>query len=86
SIPSPASWDTSCKSRVPPVPQFPHLERGPPCPAECPRERHRPVCASDGKLYKSHCVFQRARCQEPLLEAAVGMWDPAAPPPPHGPL
>ncbi|KAH1180878.1 SPARC-related modular calcium-binding protein 1-like isoform X1 [Mauremys mutica] len=44
-------------------------ERGPPCPAECPRERHRPVCASDGKLYRSHCVFQRARCQEPLLQA-----------------
>ncbi|XP_034648233.1 SPARC-related modular calcium-binding protein 1-like isoform X1 [Trachemys scripta elegans] len=44
-------------------------ERGPPCPAECPRERHRPVCASDGKLYKSQCVFQRARCQEPLLQA-----------------
>ncbi|XP_074873010.1 SPARC-related modular calcium-binding protein 1-like isoform X2 [Carettochelys insculpta] len=44
-------------------------ERGLPCPAECSRERHRPVCASDGKLYRSHCAFQRARCQEPLLEA-----------------
>ncbi|CAM4700792.1 unnamed protein product [Caretta caretta] len=44
-------------------------ERGLPCPAECPHDRHRPVCASDGKLYKSHCVFQRAQCQEPHLEA-----------------
>ncbi|XP_067412817.1 SPARC-related modular calcium-binding protein 1-like [Emydura macquarii macquarii] len=44
-------------------------DRGLPCPGECPRERHRPVCASNGKLYKSHCAFQRARCQEPLLEA-----------------
>uniref|UniRef100_A0A8C0GLU3 SPARC related modular calcium binding 2 n=1 Tax=Chelonoidis abingdonii TaxID=106734 RepID=A0A8C0GLU3_CHEAB len=44
-------------------------EQGPLCPTECPRERHRPVCASNGKLYRSHCVFQRARCQEPLLQA-----------------
>ncbi|XP_075773313.1 SPARC-related modular calcium-binding protein 1-like isoform X2 [Pelodiscus sinensis] len=44
-------------------------ERALPCPAQCPRERHRPVCASDGKLYKSPCAFQRARCQQPLLEA-----------------
>uniref|UniRef100_A0A8C8VIE8 SPARC related modular calcium binding 2 n=1 Tax=Pelusios castaneus TaxID=367368 RepID=A0A8C8VIE8_9SAUR len=44
-------------------------DRGLPCPAECPQERQRPVCASDGKLYKSRCAFQRARCREPLLEA-----------------
>ncbi|KAG6928179.1 SPARC-related modular calcium-binding protein 1-like [Chelydra serpentina] len=59
---APARWD-----RAPFI--ISESERGPPCPAECPRERHHPVCASDGKLYKSHCVFQRARCQEPLLEA-----------------
>ncbi|XP_054855964.1 SPARC-related modular calcium-binding protein 1-like [Eublepharis macularius] len=45
-------------------------ERGePPCLVECPRERGRPICASDGKLYKSPCTFQRARCREPFLEA-----------------
>uniref|UniRef100_A0ACB8FT20 Uncharacterized protein n=1 Tax=Sphaerodactylus townsendi TaxID=933632 RepID=A0ACB8FT20_9SAUR len=40
-----------------------------PCLVECPRERGRPICASDGKLYKSPCAFQRARCREPFLEA-----------------
>ncbi|XP_033014349.1 SPARC-related modular calcium-binding protein 1-like isoform X2 [Lacerta agilis] len=39
------------------------------CPLECPHERGRPVCASDGKLYKSPCTFQRARCRERSLEA-----------------
>ncbi|XP_053124883.1 SPARC-related modular calcium-binding protein 1-like isoform X2 [Hemicordylus capensis] len=40
------------------------------CPIlECPHElRSRPICASDGKLYKSPCTFQRARCREPSLE------------------
>uniref|UniRef100_A0ABM5ERI3 SPARC-related modular calcium-binding protein 1-like isoform X3 n=1 Tax=Pogona vitticeps TaxID=103695 RepID=A0ABM5ERI3_9SAUR len=39
------------------------------CVVECPHERGRPICASDGKLYKSPCVFQKARCREPSLEA-----------------
>ncbi|KAM6428705.1 SPARC-related modular calcium-binding protein 1-like isoform 2-T3 [Liasis olivaceus] len=40
-----------------------------PCPAECPHEHGRPVCASDGKFYKSPCAFQKARCQQPTLMA-----------------
>ncbi|XP_062996196.1 SPARC-related modular calcium-binding protein 1-like [Elgaria multicarinata webbii] len=40
-----------------------------PCPLECPQERGRPVCASDGRLYKSPCTFRRARCRDPSLEA-----------------
>nr|XP_008121842.1 PREDICTED: SPARC-related modular calcium-binding protein 1 isoform X2 [Anolis carolinensis] len=39
------------------------------CPLECPHERGRPICGSDGKLYKSPCLFQRARCRDPSLEA-----------------
>uniref|UniRef100_A0A8D2LGH8 SPARC related modular calcium binding 2 n=1 Tax=Varanus komodoensis TaxID=61221 RepID=A0A8D2LGH8_VARKO len=39
-----------------------------PCPLECPQERGRPVCASDGKLYKSLCTFQKARCRDSSLE------------------
>uniref|UniRef100_A0A674IHU2 SPARC related modular calcium binding 1 n=1 Tax=Terrapene triunguis TaxID=2587831 RepID=A0A674IHU2_9SAUR len=66
------SYTNSCppaKSHREPGRRGEFHERGPPCPAECPRERHRPVCASDGKLYRSQCVFQRARCQEPLLQS-----------------
>uniref|UniRef100_H3BHA0 SPARC related modular calcium binding 1 n=1 Tax=Latimeria chalumnae TaxID=7897 RepID=H3BHA0_LATCH len=39
------------------------------CYFDCPRERHKPVCGSDGKLYKSHCIFQRAKCRDSGLEA-----------------
>ncbi|XP_042295022.1 SPARC-related modular calcium-binding protein 1-like isoform X2 [Sceloporus undulatus] len=39
------------------------------CPMECPHERGRPICGSDGRLYKSPCTFQRARCRDASLEA-----------------
>ncbi|XP_026571241.1 SPARC-related modular calcium-binding protein 1-like isoform X3 [Pseudonaja textilis] len=40
-----------------------------PCPAECPPHQHgRPVCASDGKFYRSACAFQEARCEHPHLQ------------------
>uniref|UniRef100_A0A8C0GPN2 Uncharacterized protein n=1 Tax=Chelonoidis abingdonii TaxID=106734 RepID=A0A8C0GPN2_CHEAB len=74
--PSPFAWHLFTVQLVKPtpVPWPSHTGvnfsvQGPLCPTECPRERHRPVCASNGKLYRSHCVFQRARCQEPLLQA-----------------
>uniref|UniRef100_A0A8C6Y6P8 SPARC-related modular calcium-binding protein 2 n=1 Tax=Naja naja TaxID=35670 RepID=A0A8C6Y6P8_NAJNA len=39
------------------------------CPAECPTHQHgRPVCASDGKFYRSACAFQEARCEHPHLQ------------------
>uniref|UniRef100_A0A8D0C9V6 Thyroglobulin type-1 domain-containing protein n=1 Tax=Salvator merianae TaxID=96440 RepID=A0A8D0C9V6_SALMN len=39
-----------------------------PCPRRASRPRGRPICASDGKLYKSACAFQKAQCRDPLLE------------------
>ncbi|XP_029427182.1 SPARC-related modular calcium-binding protein 1-like isoform X3 [Rhinatrema bivittatum] len=44
-------------------------DRGALCNMQCTRDRHKPICGSDGKLYKSLCAFQRAKCQNPLLEA-----------------
>uniref|UniRef100_A0A3Q4GGJ0 Kazal-like domain-containing protein n=1 Tax=Neolamprologus brichardi TaxID=32507 RepID=A0A3Q4GGJ0_NEOBR len=32
------------------------------CVLDCQRGRHRPVCGSNGRLYKSLCAFQRAQC------------------------
>lgn len=32
------------------------------CVLDCHRGRHRSVCGSNGRLYKSVCAFQRARC------------------------
>ncbi|KAJ6663747.1 hypothetical protein lerEdw1_009826 [Lerista edwardsae] len=58
----PFRWDTSPFI----ISESDHRE--PPCPTECPHERGRPICASDGKLYKSPCTFQRARCHQPSLE------------------
>lgn len=31
------------------------------CMRKCPR-RHRPVCASNGKIYANHCELHRAAC------------------------
>lgn len=31
------------------------------CTRKCPR-RHRPVCASNGKIYANHCELHRAAC------------------------
>ncbi|XP_043911728.1 SPARC-related modular calcium-binding protein 1-like isoform X2 [Protopterus annectens] len=39
------------------------------CPDDCPhRDRQKPVCGSDGKIYKSMCSFQKAKCNDPSLE------------------
>ncbi|XP_071353111.1 SPARC-related modular calcium-binding protein 1-like [Trachinotus anak] len=32
------------------------------CVLDCQRGRHRSVCGSNGRLYKSACAFQRAQC------------------------
>ncbi|XP_056297458.1 SPARC-related modular calcium-binding protein 1-like [Pseudoliparis swirei] len=32
------------------------------CVLDCQRGRHRAMCGSNGRLYKSPCAFQRARC------------------------
>lgn len=32
------------------------------CVLDCQRGRHRAVCGSNGRLYKSVCAFQRAQC------------------------
>ncbi|XP_069763871.1 SPARC-related modular calcium-binding protein 1-like [Narcine bancroftii] len=44
-------------------------DRGGLCNIDCSRAQQKPVCASDKKLYKSHCAFQRAKCRDPTLEA-----------------
>ncbi|XP_069062998.1 SPARC-related modular calcium-binding protein 1-like [Pleurodeles waltl] len=44
-------------------------DRGVLCTLDCIRERQKPICGTDGKLYKSFCAFQRAKCQDLLLES-----------------
>ncbi|XP_061576188.1 SPARC-related modular calcium-binding protein 1-like isoform X2 [Cololabis saira] len=40
------------------------------CVLDCQRGRHRAVCGSNGRLYKSLCAFQRAQCINTLLRLA----------------
>uniref|UniRef100_A0A8C2WLX3 Thyroglobulin type-1 domain-containing protein n=1 Tax=Cyclopterus lumpus TaxID=8103 RepID=A0A8C2WLX3_CYCLU len=40
------------------------------CALDCQRGRHRAVCGSNGRLYKSLCAFQRARCINTQLRLA----------------
>ncbi|XP_053278832.1 SPARC-related modular calcium-binding protein 1 [Pleuronectes platessa] len=40
------------------------------CVLDCQRGRHRAVCGSNGRLYKSMCAFQRARCINTHLRLA----------------
>uniref|UniRef100_A0A8C2WP85 Uncharacterized protein n=1 Tax=Cyclopterus lumpus TaxID=8103 RepID=A0A8C2WP85_CYCLU len=42
------------------------------CALDCQRGRHRAVCGSNGRLYKSLCAFQRARCINTQLLAFNG--------------
>ncbi|KAM3874768.1 SPARC-related modular calcium-binding protein 1-like [Diretmus argenteus] len=40
------------------------------CVLDCQRGRHRAVCGSNGRLYKSLCAFQRAQCINTQLRSA----------------
>ncbi|KAF7648509.1 hypothetical protein LDENG_00155850 [Lucifuga dentata] len=40
------------------------------CVLNCQRGRHRAVCGSNGRLYKSLCAFQRAQCINTQLQMA----------------
>ncbi|CAB1348761.1 unnamed protein product [Coregonus sp. 'balchen'] len=40
------------------------------CALDCHRGRHRTVCGSNGRLYKSLCTFQRAQCINTQLRTA----------------
>ncbi|KAF1393543.1 hypothetical protein PFLUV_G00017080 [Perca fluviatilis] len=40
------------------------------CVLDCQRGRHRAVCGSNGRLYKSMCAFQRAQCINTQLRLA----------------
>ncbi|TDH15387.1 hypothetical protein EPR50_G00030540 [Perca flavescens] len=40
------------------------------CVLDCQRGRHRSVCGSNGRLYKSLCAFQRAQCINTQLRVA----------------
>nr|XP_015196144.1 PREDICTED: uncharacterized protein LOC102688086 [Lepisosteus oculatus] len=40
------------------------------CVLDCTKGRHRSVCGSDGRLYKSLCTFQRAHCINTELRIA----------------
>uniref|UniRef100_UPI003AADE362 SPARC-related modular calcium-binding protein 1-like n=1 Tax=Centroberyx gerrardi TaxID=166262 RepID=UPI003AADE362 len=40
------------------------------CVLDCQRGRHRAVCGSNGRLYKSLCAFQRAQCVNTQLRPA----------------
>ncbi|XP_034461007.1 SPARC-related modular calcium-binding protein 1-like isoform X2 [Hippoglossus hippoglossus] len=40
------------------------------CVLDCQRGRHRAVCGSNGRLYKSMCAFQRAQCINTHLRLA----------------
>lgn len=40
------------------------------CVLDCQRGRHRAVCGSNGRLYKSLCAFQRAQCINAQLRPA----------------
>ncbi|XP_054462557.1 SPARC-related modular calcium-binding protein 1-like [Anoplopoma fimbria] len=40
------------------------------CILDCQRGRHRAVCGSNGRLYKSLCAFQRAQCINTQLRLA----------------
>ncbi|XP_054867810.1 SPARC-related modular calcium-binding protein 1-like isoform X2 [Amphiprion ocellaris] len=40
------------------------------CVLDCHRGRHRAVCGSNGRLYKSLCAFQRAQCINTQLRLA----------------
>ncbi|XP_056138889.1 SPARC-related modular calcium-binding protein 1-like [Lampris incognitus] len=40
------------------------------CVLDCQRGRHRAVCGSNGRLYKSLCAFQRAQCINTHLRTA----------------
>ncbi|AWO98556.1 putative SPARC-related modular calcium-binding protein 1-like [Scophthalmus maximus] len=40
------------------------------CVLDCQRGRHRAVCGSNGRLYKSLCAFQRAQCINTHLRLA----------------
>ncbi|XP_028275931.1 SPARC-related modular calcium-binding protein 1-like [Parambassis ranga] len=40
------------------------------CVLDCQRGRHRAVCGSNGRLYKSQCAFQRAQCINTQLRVA----------------
>lgn len=40
------------------------------CVLDCHRGRHRAVCGSNGRLYKSLCAFQRAQCINSQLRLA----------------
>ncbi|XP_029301523.1 SPARC-related modular calcium-binding protein 1-like isoform X2 [Cottoperca gobio] len=41
------------------------------CVLDCQRGRHRAVCGSNGRLYKSLCAFQRAQCINTQLRLAA---------------
>uniref|UniRef100_A0A8C4NCJ1 SPARC related modular calcium binding 1 n=1 Tax=Eptatretus burgeri TaxID=7764 RepID=A0A8C4NCJ1_EPTBU len=38
------------------------------CHIRCRGTAAKPVCASNGRTYETHCFFQHARCKEPLLQ------------------
>lgn len=40
------------------------------CVLDCQRGRHRAVCGTNGRLYKSLCAFQRAQCINTQLRLA----------------
>lgn len=40
------------------------------CLLDCTRGRHRSVCGTNGRLYKSLCAFQRAQCINTQLKTA----------------
>ncbi|XP_062275890.1 SPARC-related modular calcium-binding protein 1-like [Scomber scombrus] len=40
------------------------------CVLDCQKGHHRPVCGSNGRLYKSLCAFQRAQCINTQLRHA----------------
>ncbi|XP_078466471.1 SPARC-related modular calcium-binding protein 2-like [Lampetra planeri] len=40
------------------------------CPSQAAGVTRRPLCASDGRTFASHCDLRRARCKDPLLGVA----------------
>ncbi|XP_075927210.1 SPARC-related modular calcium-binding protein 2-like [Petromyzon marinus] len=40
------------------------------CPSQTAGLPRRPLCASDGRTFASHCDLRRARCKDPLLSVA----------------
>uniref|UniRef100_UPI00358EF621 SPARC-related modular calcium-binding protein 1 n=1 Tax=Myxine glutinosa TaxID=7769 RepID=UPI00358EF621 len=51
-----------------PIPKIQIGQRESRCHIRCRGTAAKPVCASNGRTYETHCFFQHARCKEPLLQ------------------